>query len=173
MKIRPLSQQQGVVLAIALMLLFVMTLIGITALQSSLLQEKITANLNESHLAMQSADNALREAENFIEGLSNTDSFGTSGGLYTQGNAPDPLLASTWTGSSARVSSSHGGQVVAPRYFIELINAYTGAGNDINIYNYGQDPQGRPVTVFRIVARGTGGTGRAEVILESFYGKKF
>jgi type IV pilus assembly protein PilX len=173
MKMQRYSQQNGVVLAIALILLFVMTLIGITALQTTLLQEKITANLNEANLAMQSADSALREAENFIEGLSNTDSFGTSGGLYTQGNAPDPLLASTWTGSSATTASSYGNQTVAPRYFIELINEYTGGGNDINIYNYGQNPQGRPVTVFRIVARGTGGSGAAEVMLESFYGKKF
>lgn len=165
------TKTKAAVLAIALIILFVMTLIGVTALQTTSLEENITKNLNESSVAMQSADTALREAERYVEGLSDVSGFGTSNGLYTSGNAPDPFTASTWTGSASIVATAIPG-TTTPRYFIEQIGDY-GGGTNINIYNYGQDPRGGNVTVFRIVARGTGATGSADVILESFYGKRF
>lgn len=171
-KLSYIKKSQAAVLAIALIVLFVMTLIGVTVLQSTALEEKITANLNDSSIAMQSADTALREAESVIEGLSNTSGFTTAGGLYSTGNAPDPFASGTWTGSSSFVTTRTLPGVVTPRYFIELVGSY-GGGTDINVYNYGQDPRGGTVTVFRIVAKGTGGTGTANVILESFYGKQF
>lgn len=165
------NKSKGAVLAIALIILFVMTLIGVTALQTTTLEERITKNLNESTVATQSADTALREAERFVEGLSDDSSFGLSNGLYSNGNAPDPFVTNTWTGSSSITGTSIPG-TTTPRYFIEDVGTY-GGGTDINVYNYGQDPQGGSVTVFRIVARGTGDAGAAEVILESFYGKRF
>ena len=171
MNILTVKKQKAAILAIGLIILFVMTLIGVTALQTTALEEKITANLNDSNLAMESADSALRDAERRIEALTNTSTFGGSGGLYTQGNAPDPFVASTWTGSNSFTATAIPG-VVTPRYFIEEVGTY-GGGEDINIYNYGQDPRGGSVTVFRIVSRGTGGTGTADVMLESFYGKQF
>jgi len=166
------TKTHAAVLAIGLIILFVMTLIGVTVLQSTSLEEKITANLNDTNIAMQSADTALREAERIIEGLSDTSGFGTGGGLYLAGNAPDPFSASTWSGTTSRTATATIPNVVTPRYFIEVVGVYSG-GPDINVYNYGQDPRGGSVTVFRIVARGTGGTGTSDVMLESFYGKQF
>jgi len=168
---RTTKQMNGAVLAIALIILFVMTLIGVTALQTTTLEERISKNLNDSAVAMQSADTALREAERYIESLTDATGFGTSNGLYSNGNAPDPFTASTWTGTNSIVGTAIPG-TNTPRYYIEVIGDY-GGGTNINVYNYGQDPRGGNVTVFRIVARGTGSSGAAEVTLESFYGKRF
>lgn len=162
-----LKKKQAAVLAVSLIILFVMTLIGVTILRIGTLNERITANFYDSTLAMQNADTALREAENFIEGLSNLNVFTNTNGLYLQNQAPNPLSPGTWTAGNSQIAKNGNA-----RYFIEYTGFYGNMANDINIYNYGQNPAGGGTDVFRIVSRGTGPSGTAVIILESFYGKQ-
>ncbi len=94
--------------------------------------------------------------------------------MYTLGNAPDPFASGTWTGASSITSTTSMGNVIQPRYFIELLGEYgEDDGTEINIFSYGQGSGGGMTTVFRIIARGTGATGTSQIILESFYGRQF
>lgn len=172
--LRQLPQKQsGAVLVVALVVLIALTLIGVVSLQSTTMEERMAGNLRDLNLALQSTESTLREAEVTIEGLANTDGFGTGGGMYSLGNAPDPFSAGTWTGASSTIATGNYGNVVQPRYYIELIgNVSEDTAAEINIFNYGQRTGGE-VTIFRIVARGTGATGTAQVILEEFYGRRF
>ncbi len=166
--------QRGAVLVISLFILSLMSLIGATAMQTTVLEERMAGNLRDQGLAFQSAEAALRNAEEFIEGLVDVSGFTNSGGLYTLGSVPDLHGPSTWQGTASIAATSSLPDVSTPHYLVEergRINAQ--GGTSINIGNYGSSAAGGMVRGFRIIARGTGGTGDAQAILESYYGKQF
>ncbi len=58
--------QRGAVLVVAMLLLLVMTVLGVSGAGNSLLEERMSNNFHESYSAMQSAETALRVAENWL-----------------------------------------------------------------------------------------------------------
>jgi type IV pilus assembly protein PilX len=168
-----MKKQKGIALIVGLIVLLVLTVAATALLQSSATEEKISANLRDMNVALQSAETALRQGENFVEGLTSTINFGSSAGLYLNGTAPNPFTASTWSGSGVITVTGSLGSIQTPQYFIELLGSfYQDPTASMNVFNYGQNSS--PLsTVFRIVARGTGAAGTSQVILESFYAKAF
>lgn len=170
-----IQQQKGAVLVISLIILLILTLIGITSLRSTTLEQRIAGNIRDISIALQSSESGLRDAELFIESLPNTGDFGSATGLYALGTAPDPLLSSTWTANSSLSGSTLGTSLsvplAAPRYFIELRSSVS-TGGSLNVTGYGAAEQ-NSVSLFRIVSRGQGPSGTSMVLLEVFYGKAF
>ena len=60
------STQSGLALPIAILLLFVMTLVGVTALNTAILQEDMTGNTRLRQSAFNAAEMTLRDAENHV-----------------------------------------------------------------------------------------------------------
>lgn len=58
-----LHAQQGVVLVITLIMLLLLTIIGVTSMRSSSLQENMARNFRENILAFQAAEAALKSGE--------------------------------------------------------------------------------------------------------------
>jgi len=58
-----IRRQRGVALAVALILLLVMTLLSVAGLRGTGMQERMASNLRDRNLAFQSAESALRAAE--------------------------------------------------------------------------------------------------------------
>ena len=58
----PHSRQQGVVLVVALILLVVLTLLGVTSLNTTTLQEKMANNSQEINRAFQAGESGLNDA---------------------------------------------------------------------------------------------------------------
>ena len=151
-------------------MLLLLTIIGITGIQVSGLEEKMAGNSRDQNLAFQSAEAALRAGEASIEtqwsaGLGSIQSFcnGTAG-LFSSvagcvNAAPDPAAAATWTNNAKSITYNTGSALVKtqPRYFITYVDAYN-AGPPIV-----------PIS-FMITARGTGGQDNTQVILRSYYG---
>ena len=75
-----LKKQKGAVLAISLIILLLMTLIGVSAMQSTTLQEKMAGNLRDANLAFQAAEAGLRDAENYLFKVATLPSFTASCG---------------------------------------------------------------------------------------------
>ncbi len=73
-------RERGAVLLVSLVILTVLTILGMSAIDSSGLQTRMANNQKERVLAMQAAEAALREAEVFIE----------SGGIPTEDLATLP-----------------------------------------------------------------------------------
>ncbi|MBY0545391.1 MAG: hypothetical protein K2Q14_07590 [Gammaproteobacteria bacterium] len=167
------ARQQGAVLFVALMILLILTFIGISTLNNAPIQEKIADNYQETNRTFQAANSVEREAETFLAGLSDTSSFNNTGGLYTTGNAPDAFATGTWTGTATRASSQTFSQISTPQYFIELIGSFSSGSESLNTYNYGQNPNTNPVTVFRIVVYATDTSNTASTLVQSFYGVRF
>lgn len=104
------SRQSGISLLAVMLLLIIMTLLGLAMLRSSLLEERMSANLYDRSLAFQQAESALREAEARIRAVVATDGMGYVIGAKC-GNDPNHT-GGTITDDDCRVPT----------------NAYTGGG---------------------------------------------
>lgn len=60
------SRENGAALITALMILLVMTLLGITAVTTSSLQEKMAGNMRDQYMAQQAGDSILRDGESWV-----------------------------------------------------------------------------------------------------------
>jgi len=173
-----LSRQQGMALFISLVLLLVLTIIGVSAVQTSTLETRMARNEHDSLLAFQAAESALRDAEAFLETVVSTGAFNETGtsGLWSIPALDEPNRWESdevWTGTTSVESATDVGDVVAarPRYFIEHLASIIREENAYQIddpYSGGTTDR---VEIFRITARGTGGTALARVLLQSTYGR--
>lgn len=56
-----MTNQKGVVLITGLVFLVMMTILGVTAMQNTVLEERMAGNLRDENLAFQAAEAALRK----------------------------------------------------------------------------------------------------------------
>ncbi len=172
------SRQEGATLIVSLLILIVLTLIGITSMSTSGLEEKMAGNSRDLNLAFQAAEAALKDAEEFINtGITSTTAFdGSTAGLYppvTETNPPPDYFDSAVWISARNYSGIIEGVKAQPKYIIELVGTMRADNNDINIKpGYGDSSGIGELTTFRITARGTGGTNEATVILQTYYAKR-
>lgn len=163
---RPPAAQRGTVLVVALVFLVIMTLLGVGAMQSSVLEERMAGNLRDDRVSFEAAESALRAGEQALRDNGATLDFNGTGGLYHHAdeNAPDPLYFTA--GESIELSPGLDSDLIAsqPRYFMEKLPPVTPPGNSIEA--------GTPVTgksLYRIVARGKGGSEDSETVLQSTF----
>ncbi|HEX9627328.1 MAG TPA: PilX N-terminal domain-containing pilus assembly protein [Acidiferrobacterales bacterium] len=93
------SAERGATLFVALMFMLILTIFGVTAVTTSTLQEKMSANLKDQQMAFQSAETALREAEARLGSLTEPPPVIT-GALVDGSNAVWPQTAVDLTASS-------------------------------------------------------------------------
>ena len=171
--------QRGVVLFISLVLLLVLTIIGVSSVQTTSLEQRMARNSHDSVLAFQSAEVALRDAEKFLEAVVDPVlSFPAGGtGGYTQ-SAPYTTTEhwtapGLWTGSASVVAPTPvAGVDEPPRYIIEWV-ATVATDNNPYLQSSSYSSAIDSVEIFRITARGVGGSTNARVILQSTFGVKF
>jgi type IV pilus assembly protein PilX len=63
------ARQRGVVLFVVLVLLLILSYLGLTAMQESTAEERMSGNLRDRNVALQAAELALRDAERDLGGL--------------------------------------------------------------------------------------------------------
>lgn len=68
---KPAASQQGAALVVTLILLLVLTVLGITALRTTFLEERMARHAMDRAMAMESAESALREAELWLDQQTN------------------------------------------------------------------------------------------------------
>lgn len=163
--------QRGAVLIVSMLLLMIMTLIGVTAMRSTSLEEKMVGNTRDLQLAFNAAEGALRKSEELLRVVNLPDFLdydGTNTGGYY--NADSTI----WTKISWKVvdgeivdcgSSSLGGDLgvsAQPTCYLEELPAVK-AGADLEA--------GTALTqnMYRITARAQGGTTTSEVILQETF----
>lgn len=182
-QMKALRRQRGAILAVSLIILLVMTLVGITGLQTTTLEERMAGNMRDRALAFESAESALRFAEDFIE--ANVVSLGAfdddgSDGLYDD-TVPQDQDKEIWevvdwmdSGSSSNkaiAADKLDGVASAPRFVIQHYGSIQIDVDKTNLDNYGTGLGAGEVQMFQITARGTGGSDNAVVVLQATYGK--
>ena len=171
---RDRQRQKGAVLVVSLMILLVLTLIGVTAMTTSTLEERMAGNLKDVNLAFQAAESTLRDGERWLANLAirPVPVAGCGSPPCAVWELNDPTVAdkksfsASWWQTNATGYSGLIGEVnTQPRYVIEyydtipdsIVKPSTGGGR----YFY------------LITARGTGGTDNAQVLLQSVFNTRF
>ena len=67
-RMTPRNAQRGIVLAVVMILLVVMTLLALASLGGALLEERMGTAQLDRNLSLQAAEAALREAEEVVRG---------------------------------------------------------------------------------------------------------
>ncbi len=150
-QISKLSNQAGVVLVVSLFMLLLLSLIGLSGMQSTVLEEKMASNSRDQNIAFQAAEAALRAGESFIM-ANNMATFTpnpvNANGLHLTTENLNYRTAATWGNAQSQVYPNTIPLVaVQPRYYIEYLSA----------------------TDFRVTARGTGRQSTSQVFLRSYF----
>ena len=164
------SKQTGVVMFIALILLLILSLLGVTAARMQTVEERMARNDDNRQLGAQSAEAALRAAETGLITGTYTNFAGNANGLY----APllsngSPVSALNW-GSAAVLPyagpplASLPPQSQAPKFVIESLPSVAGVGQDISMASLNA---ASPVTVYRVTAQGVGADGTSTTTLQT------
>lgn len=162
-------QQRGMTLIVALIFLAMLALLGATAAQNSVLEERMAGNTRDRDLAFQAAEAALRDAESLAKAflILNMGSAGlVDASSCAVPNVPPCYLshgndAAYWTNTfvwdttNARHPTQSLNQVTAqPLYIVEKMpDAAAG------------------VETYRATARGVGKSASAVVIVQSVFNK--
>ena len=172
MRSRP-RLNRGMVLVTSLVILLVITMLALSAVQSTSIQELISRNQRDSNLAFNAAETALVEAESIINSLSSL-SYGDSVSPKIYDARSSGALTNLWNSTYVNASSSNVDVVASqPVFVIEHVRTVISDEDRLNIDNIGQNPNTCCTQMFRITARGTGGTDNAKVVLQTTYGKRF
>jgi len=145
---RDVRRQSGSALVIALVFLLLMTLIGVTAMQTTTLQERMAGNERDRNLAFQAAEAALREAEEWV-----------ANNAATLSSATELANPANWDGSGATDTVTVDGlQLAAQPVFHVGPPQFQRLGSEL-------PPVFR--CIYPITTRGVGGSDAAVVVLRS------
>lgn len=175
--------QQGAALIVALILLLIMSILGISSVRTTVMEEKMAAASYDRSLAFQAAEAALRAGEAVALAQSTASPKNAAfpnAGLYTNANTncetspcnaqglcaqPDPDCPSRWLApgfnnwtNAPKVSDIAG----TPQYFVEYL------GNNFPC-TPGDATSPANCSNYRITARSNTGPGRANVVLQSIF----
>ena len=178
-----INRQRGIALFISLVLLLVMTIAGVSAVQTTSLEERMARNTHDSLLAFQAAESALREAEDWIiANVNSTAQFSDAGvnGLWTTmpyDEADQRWEEDVWADGSAQsipVVEEVGAGVLAsqPRFIVEWV-ATVQRDENPNLLGSSYSAVFDRIEIFRITSRGVGGTANARVMLQGTFGMIF
>lgn len=169
----PPRRQQGAVLAFGLVLLLIVTMLGVSALRTSLLEEKMSSNVQDSNVALQGAEAAVRAGELFLQQavLPPFTEPPTSAGLY--GEPPVPIVgralwksAGTWAAAIPYSMSTAPGALtkVDARYFIEEMPLLFQPGESLAV-----DVPLDEIAFYRVTGRAIGVGGGATVTIQTTF----
>jgi len=169
------SKQNGVILFVALILLLILSLLGVTAARMQTVEERMARNEDNHQVGAEAAEAALRAGENgLLTGLY-TNFAGNTAGLYAPllsngspvtpaiWNTPGAYLTYAASGGPPLASAAPNAQ--APKIVIENLPSVAVAGDDISVTSL--NPASPPVTVYRVSAQGVGADNTSTTTLQS------
>lgn len=143
--------QTGSALIVSLIMLLLISLIGVSSMQGTILQERMASNLHDRNIAFQASERALREGETWL--------------------APNALSAQTndrledpagWDGGgtdAVTVTTSDGQLSADPSYHVGWVSVFCPSIQS-----------GSPCfDRFAVTSRGQGGTDTSVAILQSMF----
>ena len=189
----PRIKQQGTVLIFSLVILIVLTLLGISAMQVSTMEEIMAGNMKDCNQGFQAAEAAIRDATNWLSTRRQKPIPNTSAGqnvyssdTYTLGDAVSPATISfDWDNNAIRYGALNAGSIAinnvigtcspgtAPTGTV-MTDLYSLPCSVIEEHDFIPDDldpdtsaKGIGRYYYRITSRGFGGTEKAQPRLES------
>lgn len=175
-----MTEQHGSVLVVSLLILLIMTLLGITAMSTTTLEEKMAGNIRDENIAFQAAEAALRDGEADVIGNNIPESSfvaACTGGLCLPaavGSSPQWEVVD-WapSGTTSRKYGSATGAAAltgvgqAPRYIIELLRDIPNSNGSLTTGITAPKTK----TAYRITAVGYGANAATTVVLQAVVAK--
>jgi type IV pilus assembly protein PilX len=146
----PQAAQQGVVLIVALVMLVLITMISISAVRSSTMEERMAGGARDRNKAFQAAEYALRTCLQPLQNgtYANVDPLPLNPAIPPA--SPVWEVASNWTGTTSKeITISGGGLAAPPRCLYEYLGSGSGS--------------------YRITARALGASDTTAVILQATF----
>lgn len=173
------DSEKGAVLIFCLVFLLILTMMGVTSMESAVLEERMAGNMQDYNIAFQGAETSLQVAENWLFSQTLWPATSTDGSTIVwdrDSMDPDTDDSLHWWQDDARSNQEWwaenaiealGVQEVAaePRYVIEELSSIS-TGQSIAI---GSGQQNRIRVFHRITARGTGAGDPTVVQLQSTF----
>lgn len=166
--------QRGMVIIVGLIFLMILTLIGISAMNSTALSEKLTQNLRDTTAAFEAAEASMTDGEAWLQAQTiaptavstctsapcSVWAANTLGTIYQQ-------PTSWWQAQAKTFSATLYGVAAQPQYIIEF--------HSFVPYELGPESlgKGQGYYYYRVNARGTGATVNSQVNLQSIYVTQF
>ncbi len=160
------SKQSGTVLLLSLVLLFVVSLLGLSSMRSALTEELISINIHDHHLATESAESALRAGE---RALITSSVLMNNPGYYSYLDNTTPDLYTWNVTNSYKINSAIWGasnQQPIPLYKIELFAA-TDRLENLGSGMTEAEALAASTKYYRIIGYGQGRSENAVVLEES------
>jgi type IV pilus assembly protein PilX len=166
-----LGKQHGAALVVSLLLLLAITLLAVSNMKRTTVQERMTGNLHDRQLALQQAEAALLVATRLLQAAPlPTGPVGliNNAGVY---NIPNPLLPDRWAPGQAvtwvQAPAMNDGMANPASYIIEYMGDWVFPPDCDREAN--NPPPGCIEPTFRITARVPATLGRAEVTLQTMW----
>lgn len=175
--------ERGAILVTALLLLLVLTIIGVTAMQMTRMEERMAGNTRDMNLAFQGAEAGLRDGETLIRAQDTRPEtcsaapcdFWDPAALPDAGVIVQDADAAWWGGNALEYEADGDRAALAqdlaelaedPRFVVEAI----GFVPDSLTVGHGV-PEGRDF--FQVSSRSTGGSGNANTVLQTTFTRRF
>jgi type IV pilus assembly protein PilX len=180
------APQEGFVLIVGLVILGLLTMLALSSMRDTTMQEKMAGASRDSGLAFQAAESALRDAENCITGTTDGCAFdATNDAHFTQGDAAFPahntlFNATTWatidppgdaTPLEGVPSKKKGDATDGVNYIVRQASAISddAGGAEIGLGGYGDSAATEDQAIYEITARGAGASGAGQSVLRVYY----
>jgi len=171
------KNQKGVVLMITLAILLVVTILGVSTVQSTNVQVRMARNARDGRVAFQASEASLRIAEDFLSTESSLNAYqaNTSGKYEERGVGETPRWEedATWDDEANSIEVTYTDSIESPRYIIEFIETVVSEEDRLNMDNVGGGTGSGRTQMFRVTAYGTGKTASAKSKIQSTYGRRF
>lgn len=161
-----MHNERGVALIAGLLILVILSILGITTMQSSLLQERMAGNLEQRDIAFQLAEAGLRDAEAWLRGsdelwldTQGLDPVASANGLY---QTPD---SDRWENISWADANSVEGDLDNSRYYVEFMRKVDAGGS---VLLQDESEMAKP-WMYRITSRGVSPNARSVVVLQTTF----
>jgi type IV pilus assembly protein PilX len=173
--------QQGAVLVTSMIILLILTMLALSSVQNTSMQEIMSRNERDRDLAFHSAETGLRESDAFITSLTALTQFqvANNNGFYDSvNNAPidfstfDWLVAANNDRGFIEVVTPDARTPLSARYVIEWVRTVVSDEDRLNIDSIGQDTGSGTTQMFRTTSMGLGASGNARILLQSTYGRR-
>tara|TARA_R110002072_G_scaffold59158_5_gene150810 strand:+ start:87675 stop:88268 length:594 start_codon:yes stop_codon:yes gene_type:complete len=185
-------KQGGVALFMSLVMLLIITILGLSSVQTTTLQERMARNARDTNLAFQATEAAIKDAETLVETFNSLVDFGddprsnpaqcyaspsaAEGFYYERGyNCSSNWSGVDWSSGTGFIAAATAitGVAEQPKYIVEHVKTVVADEDRLNLDNIGQDTGSGRAQIFRITVYGTGGTDTAHVMIQSTYGRRF
>jgi type IV pilus assembly protein PilX len=172
------APQEGFVLIVGLVILGLLTMLALSSMRDTTMQEKMAGASRDSGLAFQAAESALRDAENCITRTTANCAFDAAANdaHFTQDATDFPkhntlFNAKTWDTINPPGEPTTLAGDPALNYIIRKASTVGGGagGTSVTLEGYSGSSETESQAIYEITARGAGASGAGQSVLRVYF----